>query len=84
MMRPAIFLQPLVVGDRGAELGTRQAQRAGPDSASRKAVGVGGQRREVARQLGAVAAGIEIGQVPFRQRSPVPPCPLPACDCLRL
>jgi len=66
MMRPIyLFLEPLISLDRGAELGPRERVEAPfvPLAESFRFLGECGQ---VARQRFAVAAGVEVRQIPFR------------------
>ncbi len=63
----ARFLQALIGRDGGAELGPAELGKA-PLIAPAKGLGVLGQPLKILGQGRAVAAGVEVGQIPFRQR----------------
>ena len=63
----ALFLQPLEGCDRRAQRRPRQRGKLALVARS-EGLGVGGERRQIAGQFGAVATGIEIAEIPFRQR----------------
>ena len=67
MIRPSGFLHPFVGDDRGAELRAGQTGKLAFASGARNAPASVGKGRQIPGQLRAVAAGIEIGEVPFRQ-----------------
>jgi len=62
------FLQLFVFGDRSGELAAGESGEPAR-VAFTKGLRLGCEIREVARQLGAVAAGIEVAEIPFGQRA---------------